>query len=220
LKSQFESREIEEIVGVRFFEQAHAQLDDAQDKYLYERIRSSTSVQDVSVQDVIERVLAYLNSPVENKRMKREVENLKEYLEASNKEAKLTLNIKGIDCKDKSGETINPQQIVLEIVLAARNRDGKLLRKVTNPNPGVKIEFQAKPNDPITFSLTEPIQFSHKATMLALQEKHKEGLVLKDDKGNQVTIQFEVQGIPTKPELPEWKDEITDETATSRREKE
>jgi hypothetical protein len=78
------------------------------------------------VKDEEERVLAYLNSPVKNKRMKREVEKLKEYLEAS-------------------------------------NTDG---------------------ND------------------------------------NRVTIQFEVQGIPTKPKLPEWKDEITDETATPRREKE
>jgi hypothetical protein len=62
----------------------------------------------------------------------------------------MTLNITKIDCKEKNNKTINPQQIVL----AARNRDGKSLREVTTPNPGVKIEFQAKPNDPISFSLT------------------------------------------------------------------
>jgi hypothetical protein len=108
LKSQFESREIEEIVGVRFFEQAHAQLDDAQDKYLYERIRSSST----SVQDVIERVKAYLKSPVKKKWMEHKVEELKEYLEAPKFEGRGTPTKPNLPAwkAERTDETATPRR--------------------------------------------------------------------------------------------------------------
>jgi len=107
LKSQFESREIEEIVGVRIFEQAHAQLDEAQDEYLYEAIRRSASVEDEK-----ERVRAYLDSPVKEKRMKSEVEKLKEYLEAPKFEGRGTPTKPNLPAwkAERTDETATPRR--------------------------------------------------------------------------------------------------------------
>jgi hypothetical protein len=219
IRERFSSPEVDDVVGKSFFQPAWDRLDVAEDKYLYERIRVSPSV------DVEEdRVRAYLNSPVARKRMSKAVEDLKQYLDTANDERTLTFSITSIYWgKCWTGEntielTVKPdgkERVSIDSVQVTAERE-KELKLSKSP---VEISFKAKPNARIALKVKvyksethDNGTFAQTVTMAGLQRLSGEGLKLDAvpsatgrAEGNK--IKFEIRGIPVKPNLPDWNDD-------------
>lgn len=218
IKERSSSDEMKKIVGENFFQDHIASLDEAEDKYRYERITSSTSVDEKE-----QMVTEYLGSRVaENrKRMNDKVEELKKYFDTLKNDVDMTLSLKSI----KWPQSFTGKYAVqLSITLNEKNKfTSNDLQVTAEPQKEksldrpLKIDFKAKLSDSISISLkleayktNDNVTFSYPGdiTIAKLHNQSKSGnfVTLKDNKNQarDIEIKLEVQGIPEEPKLPEY----------------
>jgi len=216
IKERSSSDEMKKIVGGNFFQDHIASLDEAEDKYRYERITSSTSVDEKE-----QKVTEYLGSRVaENrKRMNDKVEELKKYFDTLKNDVDMTLSLKSI----KWPQSFTGKYAVqLSITLNEKNKfTSNDLQVTAEPQKEksldrpLKIDFKAKLSDSISLKLeayktNDNVTFSYPGdiTIAKLHNQSKSGnfVTLKDNKNQarDIEIKLEVQGIPEEPKLPEY----------------
>lgn len=207
-----EKSDVVEIVGKSFFQPSRDRLDVEEDKYLYERIAKSPSLEVKK-----DRVAKYLESQVVNKRMKEPVEKLKHYWDIAENQTDITFSITHI----KWGSNITGQNIVELIVKSDGNEKSSRGQVVAirggesrlGENP-IKISFTAKPNARISLevrvynSKTEDNgTYFYNGTILELDKLSDKWHELSKGKRDGNEIKLKVERIPKEPpKLPPYKE--------------
>lgn len=221
------SSDIEKVVDSRVFKTMKDKLDLAEDRYLYEKIRTSSSHT-----DQLARVNDYLHRKVGKKRMEIVVKEYKQFLTTSNNEMKVTLAVKSIYWGEQTlvwgrwSEKDNRITVEFYKKDQKEKSKGKIFKGVSSEKSGehtlsntpITVSIIARRNDEINLKLCIKASESHHngtfnytgtvANLYKISGLWQDNLEYESSnsgrKASGNKIMFEVQVNPIGPKLPPY----------------